>query len=976
MKDLEKTKEYHKRKPITSTSPTPKVESYSAGAGTRDDSNLERWTLWSLLNRINQIFLSTPDDQMYGQVLKVVLEALDSEFGFFGYINEAGDLVAPSMTREIWQKCRIPDKDIVFARKNWGGLWGRDLKQKMTLVSNRPLSVPEGHIPLTRAVTVPLIHKNKFIGALAVANKPADYLARDVELLENLARNIAPVLQARLERDKIETQRRKTQEALRQSEERFRLAFQTSPDAININRLEDGLYVDVNEGFTALTGYTRDEVIGRTSLEIKIWADPRDRERLTAQLKEKGYAVNLEARFRLKDGRTRTGLMSARVIRLQDEPHILSVTRDIQDLKTAHQALQASEEKFRSIFENAPVGIFQSTLEGRIIAVNPALARMLGYDSPEELTRAVNLASLAEVVYAESKVRSDLVDICLKQEGWHEFEVNFRHKEGRIVTVHLIIRAVENGGSPPDHLEGFIKDITERKRWEGALQKSEERYRLLVEGAPLGIIFINQEGRIEDVNDKLVEILGAPSVAAVRSINVFTYPSLIEAGIADNFRRCLEKGEPGLHESPFVSPWGKKAYFRYHLRPMKEARGRIIGVQAIIEDISQAKQLEDQLRQAQKMEAIGTLAGGIAHDFNNILAAIIGYTELAHLDLDESSPVRPNLDQVLQGAVRARDLVKQILTFSRRDEQEKTLVRLTPIVKEALNLLRASLPTTIEIIQDIDPASGLVLADPVQIHQLLMNLCTNAAQAMREKGGLLTIKLEDVEVQPWEAARHKDLNPGAYVRLTVNDTGQGMDQQTLARIFDPYFTTKEKGRGTGLGLAVVHGIVKNHNGAVTFQSQPGQGTTCHVYLPRIEGREASDQGLQTTQLPTGGERILLVDDETDLVEVVKKMLELLGYQVTTRSSSLEALAAFQAEPDRFDLVITDQTMPRMTGINLAGEILKIRPDIPLILCTGYSETVSESEAKDIGVREFLFKPIVMRDLAEIVRRVLDGRPRL
>lgn len=973
MKDLEKTKENCKKKPITSTNQTPKTENDSARAGTRDDLTLERWALWSLLNRINQIFLSIPDDQMYDHVLKIVLDALDSEIGFFGYIDEEGYLVAPSMAQEIWEKCRIPDKDIVFARKNWGGLRDRDLKQKTTLLSNQPLSVPKGHIPLTRAVMVSIIHKNKLIGALAVANKPADYLAQDVELLENLAWNIAPVLQARLERDKIESQRRKTQEALRQSEERFRLAFLTSPDAININRLEDGLYVDINEGFTALTGYTRDEVIGRTSLEIQIWADHRDRERLTAQLKEKGFAVNLEARFRLKDGRIRTGLMSARVIMLQDEPHILSVTRDIQELKTAHQALQTSEEKFRSIFENAPVGIFQTTLEGRIIAVNPVLAHMLGYDSPEELTTAVNLASLAEVVYAESNVRSNLVDTCLKLEGWHEFEVDFRRKEGRIVTVHIIIRAVKNGGSPPDHLEGFIEDITERKRWEGELQKSEERYRLLVEGAPLGIVFVNRDGRIEDVNDKFVEILGAPSVTAVRSINVFIYPSLIEAGIADHFRRCLEKGESGLHESLFVSPWGKQAYFRYHLQPVKEAGGRIIGLQAIIEDISQAKQLEDQLRQAQKMEAIGTLAGGIAHDFNNILAAIIGYTELAHLDVDESSPVRQNLDQVLQGAVRARDLVKQILTFSRRDEQEKNPARLTPIVKEALKLLRASLPTTIEIIQDIDPASGLVLADPVQIHQLLMNLCTNAAHAMRETGGVLTIKLENVEVHPWEAALHTDLNPGAYVRLTVNDTGHGMDQRLMARIFDPYFTTKEKGRGTGLGLAVVHGIVKNHNGAVTFQSQPGQGTTCHVYLPRIEGREASDQRLQTTPLPTGGERILLVDDETDLVEVVKKMLELLGYQVTTRSSSLEALAAFQAEPDQFDLVITDQTMPHMTGINLAGEILKLRPDIPLILCTGYSETVSESEAKDMGVREFLFKPIVMRDLAEIVRRVLDGR---
>jgi PAS domain S-box-containing protein len=381
------------------------------------------------------------------------------------------------------------------------------------------------------------------------------------------------------------------------------------------------------------------------------------------------------------------------------------------------------------------------------------------------------------------------------------------------------------------------------------------------------------------------------------------------------------------------------------------------------------KKLESQLRQAYKMEAIGTLAGGIAHDFNNILGAVIGYTEMTLSQLPQQDSLARNLQEVLTAGHRARDLVKQILTFSRQAEQQLQPVQVRLIAQEAVKLLRASLPTTIEIRQHID-SDKTVLADPTQVHQIIMNLCTNAGFAMREKGGILGLSLADMVLDGQLAAEYPDLTPGPYLRLTVSDTGRGIPAEIREKIFDPFFTTKAKGEGTGMGLSVVHGIVKSHRGTITVASEPQQGATFQVYLPVIKG--GVEYGIKAEEsLPGGNEHILFVDDEKPLVDLGQRMLEGIGYRVTTRTSSIEALELFLAQPERFDLVITDMTMPNMTGKELADEILRIRPDIPLVLCTGYSEIITEKRAKALGIRAFLMKPIVLRELAETIRKVLD-----
>ncbi len=400
---------------------------------------------------------------------------------------------------------------------------------------------------------------------------------------------------------------------------------------------------------------------------------------------------------------------------------------------------------------------------------------------------------------------------------------------------------------------------------------------------------------------------------------------------------------------------------------------------AFARDISDRKRaeeekarLEAQLQQAQKMESIGTLAGGIAHDFNNILSPIMIHSEMAMADLPHDHSVQYNLKQIFQSGERARDLVKQILTFSRMRQQERSPLRLGPIIKENIKLLRASLPSTIEINQDISVKSDTVLADPTQINQILMNLSTNAAYAMRENGGKLGICLIDEDLDQEAARRFHDLPPGPYLRLTVRDTGHGMDPEVMKKIFEPYFTTKEAGEGTGMGLAVVHGIVKSYNGDITVESERGKGTTFHILLPRIEtGISPAKEPL--ARLPRGNERILFVDDEKTAVDVIQQMLERLGYDVEAWTSSMECLNAFRENPDAYDLVITDMTMPNMTGIELVREILGIRSRIPIILCTGYSDRINEEKARDMGIAAFIMKPIVMREIATIVRKVLDEK---
>ena len=522
------------------------------------------------------------------------------------------------------------------------------------------------------------------------------------------------------------------------------------------------------------------------------------------------------------------------------------------------------------------------------------------------------------------------------------------------------------------------QEVAERKKAEVALTQSEARYRLVVENAHEGILII-QNGGLVFYNQRLSRITGMTRMELESTPFIdLVLPDYRETVLGRHEKILTGKRVPDTYIIRVTGQGGEAKWVQITEKLIQwQDRPAILCFLLDVTDLKLAEiekeKFEEQLRQTQKMEAIGTLAGGIAHDFNNILVAIMGYTELALANPDDQELRNQNLVQVLQASERAKNLVKQILSFSRRTEQERKPLQLGLIVNEALKLLRASIPKTIEIKREIETGSDTVLGDPNQIHQLLVNLCTNAAHAMRDQGGLLEVGLTRVELNQESSTEYLELGQGRYIRLRVRDTGQGMDEETLKRIFEPFFTTKDQGEGTGMGLAVVHGIVKSHGGAITVSSRPGQGSCFEIFLPLLEKEASGMKPEAWAPVPTGSEHILFVDDEVFIVDIYQQILTNLGYKVTVRTSPVEALKVFKADPLAFDLVLTDQTMPKMTGTEMAKQMFDIRPDLPLILCTGFSDPSMAERAQKLGIKKMAMKPLVIKEVATIIREALAGR---
>jgi PAS domain S-box-containing protein len=522
-------------------------------------------------------------------------------------------------------------------------------------------------------------------------------------------------------------------------------------------------------------------------------------------------------------------------------------------------------------------------------------------------------------------------------------------------------------------------EIEERKRAEQELKKSENRFRDITNSMADWIWEVDKNGRYTYVSQTVKNILGYSYKELLGKTLFELIPGKESGKIKEIFLQIVSKSRPIVDlENWNLAKDGTQVCFLTNGVPIFDVDGKLQGYRGVAKDITKQKKLatekmamEARLQQAQKMESIGTLAGGIAHDFNNILFPVVGYSEMLLEDIPEDSPIRDNLNQIYTSSLRAKELVKQILTFSRQESSELMLMRIQPIVKEALKLIRSTIPTTIEIKQDINPDCGVVKADPTQIHQIIMNLATNAFHAMEKTGGQLKVSLKEVELGELDLIK-PDMIPGIYICLSIADTGVGMDKNLTGKIFDPFFTTKGKGKGTGMGLSVVHGIVNALGGAIHVYSEPGKGTQFHVYFP-IEKKSFEKQATHSkAQIQGGTEQILLVDDEEAILTMEKQMLERLGYQVTTRTSSLEALEAFNANPDKFDMVITDMAMPNLPGDKLSAKLNKLRPDISILLCTGFSETMPEEKAASLGINGFLLKPIVMKDLAQKIREILDN----
>ena len=825
-------------------------------------------------------------------------------------------------------------------------------------------ALPDGSIIVNRPVTYYDRHKSILWGAAAV-----------VGVLLSLIGLLAVALQ----------RKSRVERALHASEDRFRLLFEKAP--LPYQSLdEDGCLIEVNQNFLETLGYRREEVIGRNFAEFLLPEWKAHFKEKFPLLKAVGEILGVEFEMVRKDGSSLLVAFDGKIDR--DNAGRFRRTHcvftDVTARRQAEQELKSQRDTLSAIFESTPYLLMLVDSDMRIDSINRMGAASLGLS--REQAGGMLCGEAFACLNASSGSGCGLSDLCrtcpVRTQVTRTFETGETvvNAEGRLRTCRgpeektqeFLISTARVRAGENDRVLVTLIDISEIKRTERALRESEANLSRLVENAP-DAIYVQGGGRIRYANPAAVKLFGATSAAELlgRPMLDLVHPDCRES-VAARMQALDARQSVPLASHTYLRRDGRAVDVEVSAVALHYRDGD--GALVFARDVTEQRAMETRLVQAQKMEAIGTLAGGIAHDFNNILGVIVGNAEILDFSEGFSDAGRQSLKQILAASRRAKDLVRQILAFSRHSRQEKLLISLKPVLKETLGFLRASLPTSIELQHVIAADAGSVVADPTQIQQVVMNLCANAGQAMEEDGGVLRIELGNAALGEQDVRADPEAEPGDFVVLTVADTGRGMEPGVLERIFEPFFTTKGPEKGTGLGLSVVHGIVKSHGGIIRVYSEPGRGTTFKVFLPRAEGGEEFET-VSGRPMPVGSERILLVDDERTLAELGHQMLSELGYRVETRTAPLEALAAFKAAPEKYDLVITDLAMPQMTGLKLARRLAEIRPDVPIILCSGFSDQTDEANARAIGVRAFLFKPLLMRELAEAVRQALDSSRR-
>jgi PAS domain S-box-containing protein len=788
----------------------------------------------------------------------------------------------------------------------------------------------------------------------AMKRGATDYLIKDrIARLGTAVKNALTQKQLVMERRRAET-----------SLSLFRALLDRSSDGIEVVDMETGALLDVNETTCERLGYPRAELLGMKVWELytqemnpALWA-----QKISA-LRQAGAKV-VEGESRRKDGSTFPVEISVRHVKLEREYLIASV-RDITERLLAQKQVR----QLSHAVEQSPAAVVITDTRGHIEYVNRKFTEVTGYTLAEVLGKNPRLLKSGDMPPETYQALWRTI----RAGGTWTGELHNRKKNGELHWEWASISPILDERGQPAHYLAVKEDRTERRRAETALRESEEKFRQITETINEVFWITEQPGdRMIYVSPAYEKIWGRTCASLYQS--PATWAEAIHPDDRDRVVHASATGLPrGEYDETYrvVRPDGSVRWIHDQAFPVRNAAGAIHRVVGTAEDITEHRKLEAQFRQAQKMESIGQLAGGIAHDFNNILSAIVGHLYLARQEAADRPALQENLDHIAAATRRATDLVSQILTFSRRKESERSAIKLNNIVLEALKLLRASMPSTIRIQTGLAETPA-VLANPTAIHQIIMNLGTNALHAMRAEPGTLQIELEVEELKADFAASHPGLHPGRHVRLSVGDSGCGMDAATLEHIFDPFFTTKAVGEGTGLGLAVVHGIMESHGGSVVVHSQPGQGTVFHLYFPVIDGPEDVTAGqAEVTPVSRGrGERILYVDDEEVLARVGKRTLEGLGYVVTAKTAALDALAAIRDQPGAFDLVITDLTMPVMDGLRLGTQMLQLQPGLPIILMTGYSGDITLEKVCALGFSQLLEKPCTARTLAEAVHQVL------
>ncbi len=770
---------------------------------------------------------------------------------------------------------------------------------------------------------------------------------------------------------------KRSENVVEESSERLSQILDFLPDPTFAIDLE-GKVITWNRAYEEMTDMKAEDVVGKGDyiyalpfygrrrpvlIDAAIKQDPQILEKYSS-IQKQGDILLAETDSPLKGGQIHVLSCKARPLYDSSGKIIGAIEsiRDITEIRKTQEMLRDSEQRYRSVVENIQDIFYRTDKNGVITMISPSAAQI--YGAPLEQILGMKVGDF----WLSPSERGEMIRQLQLNGVVRDYEVTLKRRDGSAIYASFTSSLLRDEQGEVTGDEGIIRDIGERKRAE--LERS--RLAMAVEQAAEGIIITDANWRIEYANPAFERITGYCGDEVVGRRAWIFKGDKNDKAMDRNLNEALLNGQAWSGRMTNRKKNGSLYYSDVTVTAILDNRGAVRNYVAVHRDISRELLLEKELRQAQKMEALGTLAGGIAHDFNNILGAIVGYTELAGLDLGEQSPVRKKLSEVLKATSRAKELVQQILLFSRRSEQQKIPLSLGSILKEAMRILRPSLPSTIEIKSTVS-SRNFVLADPTQMHQILMNLCTNAAHAMQDKGGVLEVKLADIMVETGGSKAPEAPAPGLYVELTVGDTGNGIEPLIAELIFDPFFTTKGPNEGTGLGLSVVHGIVKSHGGTICFKSTPGRGSTFTVLLPAIEAKGEPENRDATMVFPRGRERILVVDDEQILAEMIQEMLERLGYDVVFRTDGMEAVEVFRAQPagNSFDLVITDMTMPGLTGVELARELLKLAPGVPVILMTGFNRKI-HAGTDESGIRELLMKPVTLEKLARTVRTVLDG----
>jgi len=810
----------------------------------------------SILNQIGNIFLTVPDQAMYGEILAVVLQVMRSKYGLFGFIGDQGELIIPSLTRDVWNECQVSDKSLVFSSDSWGeSIWGRAIKEKKSFYSDGPFRTPEGHICIDYFLTVPIVFGQQTIGLLSVANKEGGYTEEDKDLLERIVGNISPILNARLQRDRLEQERK-------QAEGLFRSLAVNSPVGVYIVQKEKFVYT--NPQFQRDSGYREDELLGMEALSL-VFSEDREIVRNNALQMLKGKrVVPYELRITNKNGEIKWALESVASIQHQGKPATISSYQDITERKGAELLLKDREEELAAIYDNAPLIMLLVDENWKIRKTNAFTAQLVG-------TTIVNMVNMRCGAALRCVHALDNPEGCGFGPSCKECALRL-----------TILNTIETGRSHHEEKVSMSFSDGENEREATFLISTKK---LLIREQPLALV---------------------------------------------SMRDITERNQA---EQQMLS-------------------------------------LQDQLQQSQKMEAIGRLAGGVAHDFNNLLTVITGYCELFLRDLSKDDPGRQKLNEIAKAADRAGNLTRQLLAFSRRQILEMKVVNFNIILKDLDNMLHRVIGEDIDFKTVFVDDLGLVKVDPGQMEQVVINLVVNAKDAM-PSGGNLTIETANTELDERYTRSHAGMIPGAYVMLSVSDSGVGMTREVQEQIFDPFFTTKGVGKGTGLGLSTVYGIVKQSGGDIYIYSEVGKGTTFKVYLPQVfEPLEELKKEVPAEKIPQGNETVLVVEDEGSVRKVAVDILKMQGYKVLEATGGEEALIICEKEKNPIHLILTDVVMPQMNGPQVIERLMQVRQDFKVLYMSGYAdETVIHHRLVEKGVA-IIHKPFTVEKLARKVREVL------